>query len=148
MYISIKLWRYFINFVGKVGNLIGYAIWAAAVKCSNTQRSDQWNNRKLPWFIHNAECERGDVEFLPIRMRPLMSMLGPPILRISRSTQNCDMIWRHLLLNFSAFSLKSQIIECRLESCTWYTLDLCVDVILTRKRLTTPFGIKVPLSGN
>ena len=32
MYISIKLWRYFINFVGKFGNLIGYAIWAAAVR--------------------------------------------------------------------------------------------------------------------
>ena len=31
MYISIKLWRYFINFVGKVVNLFGYAIWAAAV---------------------------------------------------------------------------------------------------------------------
>ena len=32
MYISIKLWRYFINFVGKVVNLFGYAIWTAAVK--------------------------------------------------------------------------------------------------------------------
>ena len=31
MYISIKLWRYFINFVGKVVNLFGYAIRAAAV---------------------------------------------------------------------------------------------------------------------
>ena len=31
MYISIKLRRYFINFVGKVVNLFGYAIWAAAV---------------------------------------------------------------------------------------------------------------------
>ena len=31
MYISIKLWWYFINFVGKFGNLFGYAIWAAAV---------------------------------------------------------------------------------------------------------------------
>ena len=32
IYISIKLWRYFINFFGKVVNLFGYAIWAAAVK--------------------------------------------------------------------------------------------------------------------
>ena len=54
MYISIKLWRYFINFVGKVGNLIGYAIWAAAVKLDASFRF--WFDVIVEKFLKSDSC--------------------------------------------------------------------------------------------
>lgn len=38
--------------------------------------------------------------------KPFISTLEPPILKTSRSEQNWDTICRHLLENFSSFSLK------------------------------------------